>query len=401
MVTVQSTTVPTLDTFPPEISPYAEESVDQPGGSLMEQRRATITGWGKCVPPVKLTNADLEQLVDTNDQWIVERTGMRERGISHVEVTELAEVAAQHALAAAGLDVTDIDLLIMATVTPEITCPSNACFLQEKLGLVNAAAFDLNAACSGFVYSTATAASMIESGVAERVLVIGAEKLHFVMDYWDRNHCILFGDGAGAAVFEVSTDGSGLLAHDIGADGVAGRSMVFPTFGSRGELDRTRDPAVDRLYFEGQNVFKHAVRGMSASVERTLERAGITVDDVDLVIPHQANQRIIEATTHRLGIPDEKVMLNIATHGNTSAASIPMALHDALEQGRIEPGMTVVQTAFGGGLTWGTNILTWGDRVEPIAISDAELPPTDKTVFELLAPNRAFFAPYHDANPQT
>ena len=143
--------------------------------------------------------------------------------------------------------VTDIDLLVMATVTPEITCPSNACFLQERLGLVNAAAFDLNAACSGFVYSTATVASMIESGVAERVLVIGAEKLHFVMDYWDRNHCILFGDGAGAAVFEAATDGSGLVAHDIGADGVAGRTMVFPTFGSRGELDRQRDPAVDRL----------------------------------------------------------------------------------------------------------------------------------------------------------
>lgn len=361
----------------------------------MTKRRAQITGWGKCVPPVKLTNADLEQMVDTSDEWIRDRTGMSERGISHVELTDLAEVAAKHALAAAGLDATDIDLLVMATVTPEITCPSNACFLQERLGATNAAAFDLNAACSGFVYSTATVASMIESGVAERVLVVGAEKLHFVMDYWDRNHCILFGDGAGAAVFEATADGSGLLAHDIGADGVAGRSMVFPTFGSRGELNRQRDPAVDRLHFEGQNVFKHAVRGMTSSVERTLEKAGVGVDDVDLVIPHQANQRIIEATTSRLGIPDEKVMLNIATHGNTSAASIPMALHDALDQGRIEPGMTVVQTAFGGGLTWGTNVMTWGDRVQPIATSDADLPPTDKTVHDLLAPNREFFAPFH------
>lgn len=360
------------------------------------QRRAKITGWGKCVPPVKLTNADLETMVDTTDQWIVDRTGISERGISHVELTELAEVAARHALAAAGLDVTDIDLLVMATVTPEITCPNNACFLQEKLGAVNAAAFDLNAACSGFVYSSATVAGLIESGVAERVLVVGAEKLHFVMDYWDRNHCILFGDGAGAAVFEAATDGSGLLSHDIGADGVAGQSMVFPTFGSRGELNRPRDPAVDRLHFEGQNVFKHAVRGMTASVERAIERAGIGADDVDLVIPHQANQRIIEATTHRLGIPDDKVMLNISTHGNTSAASIPMALNDALVQGRIEPGMTVVQTAFGGGLTWGTNVMKWGDRVEPLGTSDAALPPTDLTVFDLLAPNREFFAPYHD-----
>ena len=359
------------------------------------QRRAQITGWGKCVPPVKLTNADLEQMVDTSDEWIFERTGMRERGISHVEVTELAEVAAQHALAAAGLAVTDIDLLVMATVTPEITCPSNACFLQERIGAVNAAAFDLNAACSGFVYSTASVASMIEAGVAERALVIGAEKLHFVMDYHDRNHCILFGDGAGAAVFEAATDGAGFLAHDIGADGGAGRSMVFPTFGSRGELNRQRDPAIDRLYFEGQNVFKSAVRGMAASVERTLENAGLTADDVDLVIPHQANRRIIEATTSRLGVPDDKVMLNIATHGNTSAASIPMALTDALAQGRIQPGSIVVNTAFGGGLTWGTNIIRWGERTEPVRTCDAALPPTDLTVHELLAENRAFFAPYH------
>lgn len=359
------------------------------------QRRAEITGWGKCVPPVKLTNADLEQMVDTSDEWIFERTGMRERGISHVEVTDMAEVAAEHALAAAGLDAADIDLLVMATVTPEISCPSNACLLQERIGATNAAAFDLNAACSGFVYSTATVASMIEAGVAERALVIGAEKLHFVMDYHDRNHCILFGDGAGAAVFEANADGAGFLAHDVGADGAAGRSMVFPTLGTRGEIGRQRDPAIDRLHFEGQNVFKQAVRGMTASVQRTLEKAGLTADDVDLVIPHQANQRIIEATTSRLGIPREDVMLNIATHGNTAAASIPMALNDALAQGRIEPGSIVVNTAFGGGLTWGTNIIRWGDRTEVVGTSDASLPPTDLTVHDLLAENRAFFAPYH------
>ena len=360
------------------------------------QRRATITGWGKCVPPVKLTNADLERLVDTSDDWIRERTGISERRISHVEVTDLAEVAARHALAAAGLEPTDIDLLVMATVTPEITLPSNACYLQERIGAVNAAAFDLNAACSGFVYGTATVASMIESGVAERVLLIGAEKLHFMMDYFDRGHCILFGDGAGAAVYEARTDGSGVLANDIGADGAAGQTMVSPTLGSRGELNQPRNPAVDRLHFEGQAIFKHAVRGMTASVERTLEQAGLTVGDIDLVVPHQANQRIIEATTKRLGVPDEKVMLNIATHGNTSAASVPMALTDALAEGRVAPGALVLQTAFGGGLTWGTNVMRWGDRVEPIATSDASIPETDATVFDLLAPNRAFYAPFHD-----
>ena len=304
----------------------------------MTKTRATITGWGKCVPPVKLTNADLEQMVDTSDQWIVERTGMHERRISHVEVTDLAEVAAKRALAAAGVEPTDIDLLVLATVTPEITLPSNACFLQERLGAVNAAAFDLNAACSGFVYSTAVASSMIEAGIAQRALVIGAEKLHFLMDYHDRDHCILFGDGAGAAIYEACADGSGVLANDLGADGKAGQAIMSPALGTRGELDRPRDSAIDRLHFEGQTVFKHAVRGMEGSVRRTLDEAGLSVDDVDLVVPHQANFRIIEATCNRLGVPMEKVVLNIADHGNTSAASIPMALNDALADGRSSPG---------------------------------------------------------------
>ena len=186
-----------------------------------------------------------------------------------------------------------------------------------------------------------------------------------------------------------------MLANDIGADGAAGQTMVSPTLGTRGGLNQLRDPAVDRLHFEGQAIFKYAVRGMTASVERTLAQAGLSVDDIDLVVPHQANQRI-EATTKRLGVPDEKVMLNIATHGNTSAASVPMALTDALAEGRVAPGALVLQTAFGGGLTWGTNVMRWGDRVEPIATSDASISETDATVFDLLAPNRAFYAPFHD-----
>lgn len=359
------------------------------------QRRATITGWGKCAPPVKLTNSDLAQLVDTSDEWIIERTGIRERGISHVETTDLAEVAAHRALAAAGLEVTDIDMLIMATVTPEITCPSNGCFLQERLGAVNAAAFDLNAACSGWVYGTATASSMIESGVAERVLLVGAEKLHWVMDYRDRSTCILFGDGAGAAVFEPSTRGDGVLATDLGADGVAGSTMVFSTLGTRGEITGVRDPFEHRLHFEGQAVFKIAVRGMADSVTRALHRADLSADDVALVVPHQANERIINAATRRLGIEPERVMVNIDTHGNSAAASIPMALADAVDQGRIGAGDLVVKTAFGGGVTWGSIVMRWGDRVEPIATSDAELPSTDRSVFDLLQSNRDFYAPIH------
>jgi len=359
------------------------------------KRRATITGWGKCVPPVKLTNADLEKLVDTDNEWILERTGIVERGISHVEVTDLAEVASLRALAAAGLGVGDIDLICAATVTPEITCPSQACTLQERLGARNAAAFDLNAACSGWVYGSSAVSSMIESGVAERVLLVGAEKLHFVMDYWDRATCILFGDGAGAVVFQPSAEGDGVLAHDLGADGSQGKTMVFPTLGTRGEINRVRNPVEDRLHFEGRNVFKIAVRGMESSVLRALDRAGLTADDVDLVIPHQANARIIEAAVRRLGLPPEKVMVNIATHGNSAAASIPMALADALEEQRIGPGSVVVQTAFGGGVTWGSTVIRWGERTVALDKTDAELPATDLSVFDILADNREFFAPFH------
>ena len=358
-------------------------------------RRATITGWGKCSPPVKLTNADLEQLVDTDDQWIVERTGIRSRGINHMQTTDMAEVAARQALAAAGLDVTDIDLLIMATVTPEISCPSNACHLQTRLGAINAAAFDLNAACSGFVYATITAASMISSGVKQRALVVGAEQLHWVMDYWDRNTCILFGDGAGAAVFEVSTDGDGMLGAELGADGPAGSTMVFESLGTRRPLGDGRDPLTSRLHFEGQAVFKIAVQGIVRSVQEALDHAGVSADEVNLVVPHQANERIINAATKRLGIGPERVMLNIADHGNTAAASVPMALCDALNGGRVAPGDLVVMTAFGGGVTWASAVFRWGDRVTPLGTSEAALEPTDATVFDLLAPNREFFAPLH------
>ena len=358
-------------------------------------RRATFTGWGKCLPPVKLTNADLEQLVDTDDDWIVDRTGISERRISHVETTDLAEVAALRALAAAGLEPTDIDMLILATVTPEITCPSNACVLQARLGAVNAAAFDLNAACSGWIYGTATAASMITSGTAERVLLVGAEKLHWVMDYWDRATCILFGDGAGAAVLEPSETGDGVLSVDLGADGVAGKTMVFPTLGTRGRLSQFRDPFLHRLHFDGRAVFKIAVQGMAASVRRALDRCGLTGAEVDLVVPHQANARIINAAVRRLGLDPARVMVNIATHGNSAAASVPMALADALDTGRIGPGAIVVQTAFGGGVTWGSTVTRWGERVEPLGFSDAELPPCDQTVFDLLAANRDFYEPLH------
>ena len=357
--------------------------------------RAAVTGWGKCIPPVKLTNADLERLVDTSDEWITDRTGIRERGISHVEVTDMAEVAARQALAAAGLEPADLDLVVVSTMSPEIVCPSTACLLQERLGAVNAAGFDVNAACSGWVYGTAAAASMIAAGAARRALLVGAEKLHWIMDYWDRSTCVLFGDGAGAVVLEPAAGDEGVLGIDLGADGKAGRTMVIPTMGTRGSLTAERNPYDHYFHFEGQAVFKIAVKGMEASVRRVLDRAGLAPGDVDLVVPHQANKRIIDAVVNRLGVDPERVMVNIATHANTAAASIPMALNDALDQGRVGPGSVIVQTAFGGGVTWGSTAIRWGDRTEPLGRSDFELPPCDKSVFELLRASREFFGPMH------
>jgi 3-oxoacyl-[acyl-carrier-protein] synthase-3 len=346
-----------------------------------------------------LTNADLGTLVDTDDEWIRERTGISERGICHVETTDMAEVAARHALAAAGLETTDLDLIVMATVTPEISCPSNACVLQERLGAVNAGAFDLNAACSGFVYGFATATSLVASGVARRILLVGVEKLHFFLDYRDRNSCVIFGDGAGAVIIEHSDQADvGVLGVDLGADGPAGSTMVIPTLGTRGELSTFRDPSQHRLHFEGQAVYKIAVRGMADSVTRALERASLDAGDIDLIVPHQANLRIIQAATSRLGVPDSKVMVNIAHHGNTSAASIPMALCDALDEGRISPNDTIVTTAFGGGVTWGSVIFRWGNRVSRCETSDAALPEPTGNVFDVLAPNREFYSSYHESN---
>jgi len=357
--------------------------------------KAVITGWGKCVPPVELTNQDLEKVMDTNDQWIFERTGIKSRRISHVEGTDLAELAARRALACAGLEPEELDLIVVASTTPELLCPSVAAMVQDRLGAVNAGTFDLNAACSGFVYATANITGMIESGFVKKVLVIGAEKLHIAMDYRDRSTAILFGDGAGAAVYEATEGDAGVLAVDLGADGSMGYTMVFPSLGTRGEPYEARPIEDVRLYFEGQPIFKMAVKGMAASTEKTLERAGLTVDDVDLVIPHQANARIIDAATRRMGIPPEKVFTNIENLGNTAAASIPMAISDAAAAGRLHPGDIVAFPAFGGGITWGTLIMRWGQRTEPVGTHQGELPPTDATVFDLLENNLRFFAPLH------
>ena len=351
---------------------------------------ATITGWGKCLPPAVLSNHDLELLVDTSDDWITTRTGIKERRISHVEVSDMAEVASRHALAAAGKTAADVDLIVMGTCTGDSLIPSTAAILQAKLEAWNAAAFDLNAACSGFVYSLVVANNMIKAGSHRTVLVVGAEKLHHHLDFTDRSTCVLFGDGAGAVVLEATDDDVGMLSSELGMDGSAADILCIPRDGTAGDRDFPK-PKESRFEMDGPELFRRAVVRMGEASARVIEQAGLTLDQVDLLIPHQANVRIIDATARRLGLDSAKVFVNIGSYGNTSAATIPVALTEALEQGRIKPGDNVVFTAFGAGLSWAAAVVRWGDRVEAIATSDAELPPNSRSTMELLEPNLEFF----------
>ncbi|MEK7253046.1 MAG: beta-ketoacyl-ACP synthase III [Actinomycetota bacterium] len=349
-------------------------------------RNAIITGWGKCLPPAVLSNADLETIADTSDEWITSRTGIKERRISHVEVSDMAAVAAQRALAAAGLEPDDIDLLLVATCSPERLIPSAATMVQEKIGATRAAAMDLNAACSGFLFALSTADQMIRGGSARRALVIGVEKLSYWLDFSNRATCVLFGDGAGAVVLEASEEDAGLLAFELGSDGTAGDLLCVPASGTEGNPMRTTLPTI---LMEGAEVFRRAVTAMSDSSARVLAKAGVHLDDVDLLIPHQANVRIIDATARRLSLDPAKVFVNIAAYGNTSAATIPIALAEALEEGRIKPGANIVFTAFGGGFTWAAGVFRWGTRTTPLGTTTAELSPSTATALELLAPNIA------------
>lgn len=351
---------------------------------------AHITGWGKCMPPNVLSNHDLEQIMDTSDEWITARTGIKERRISHVETSDMAAVAGLRALAAAGKTPEDVDLLLLATCTPDSLIPSAASLVQKKIGAFDSAAMDLNAACSGFVYGLVVGSSMIRTGVNKTVLLIGAEKLHYVMDFTDRTTCVLFGDGAGAVVLEPTDEPHGLLASNLGLDGSVYHILETPVDGTMGDRKQP-DPRKSGVSMEGQEVFRRAVTKMSESSLISMQEAGIGVEDVDLFIPHQANVRIIDATARRLGVPDSKVYVNIHSYGNTSSATIPVALTEALEEGRIEPGDNIVFAAFGGGLSWGSAVYRWGPRVEPLGESDAALPPPDRDTMELLQPNFDFF----------
>ncbi len=349
-------------------------------------KHSEITGWGMCVPPSILTNADLESIVETNDEWIVSRTGIKERRVSHVPASEMAVVAGKQALASAGKDPSEVDLLIVATCSADTVIPAAAAFVQAELGLSNAGAYDLNAACSGWVYALTQADAMIRSGAAMTVLIIGVERLTRFIDFTDRGTCILFGDGAGATVLEGTDGDHGVLASTLGIDGTTAEYLWIPESGTNlHHLDKTEKG--QSVQMDGPEVFKRAVRMMGDSSLKVIADAGLELSDVDLLIPHQANKRIIDATARRLKLDESKVYINIDKYGNTSAATIPIAMTEALAEGFIKPGSVIVFAAFGGGLTWAAAVIKWGDRTTPLGTSDAALTPTDLTVMDVLEPN--------------
>lgn len=321
-----------------------------------------IIGTGKYVPDRILSNQELEQMVETNDEWIVTRTGIRERRMAAAEqaTSDLAYQASLKAIEAAGITIEDIDLIIVSTITPDMFFPSTACLLQEKLGAKQAAAFDLSAACSGFIYGLATATNMIATGMYKHVLVVGAETLSRITDYTDRNTCILFGDGAGAVVLGQVPEGRGFKSFELGADGGGGELLKVSGGGSRKPSTADTVSSKDHfIHMAGNDVFKFAVRIMGSAAEEALRKAGMNKEDIDLLVPHQANVRIIQSALNRLNLSEEKCMINLDKYGNMSAASIPVALAEAVEQGRINEGDCLVFVGFGGGLTWGASVLIW------------------------------------------
>ncbi|MGQ9840511.1 MAG: beta-ketoacyl-ACP synthase III [Anaerolineae bacterium] len=327
-------------------------------------RYAQIIGWGTCVPEKVLTNEDLARVVDTTDEWIVSRTGIKTRHVvaSERETTaSMAIRAAREALMIADLPPSQLDLIIVATVTPEYMFPSTASLVQDALGASSAGAFDLSAGCSGFIYALSMAASAVRSGTADHVLVIGAETLSRITDWTDRNTCVLFGDGAGAVVVSVHGERCGVLATELGSDGSGGQLLMLPAGGSRAPASHETVSAGGHfIKMNGREVFRFATTVLPKATEAVLRKAGWQLADVALIIPHQANTRIIESAAKRLNLPMERFFINLERYGNTSAASIPIALAEAIGAGKVKPGDKLVLVAFGAGLTWAAAALEWG-----------------------------------------
>jgi 3-oxoacyl-[acyl-carrier-protein] synthase-3 len=326
-----------------------------------DRSRVSITGLGCHVPERVVTNDDLVQLVDTSDEWIRERTGIRERRFAAEDeaLSDICVPAVERALAAAGVSAAEIDLLIVATVTPDMMFPSTAAILADRFGMVDAAAYDLSAGCTGFMYGLVQAYGMVSSGLSRHALVVGADVLSKLMNFADRSTCVLFGDGAGAVVVETVGEG-GFLAFELGADGSGGVDLHLPAGGSR--IPTTAESVArgeHYVHMNGRQVFRFATRVLVSSAENVLDRAGLSVSDVDVYVPHQANVRIIDHAVAKLGIPEDRVIVNVDRYGNTSSASIPLALADALAEGRVHRGDTVLMTGMGAGLTWGSAVMNW------------------------------------------
>ncbi|MDA0839211.1 MAG: ketoacyl-ACP synthase III [Planctomycetota bacterium] len=327
-----------------------------------KEPHASIAGVGKYLPPKVLTNHDLSKLVDTSDEWIVRRTGISERRVADdgVAASDLALPASQHALEHAGMTPEDLDLIIVATATPDMVMPSSACVLQEKLGAKNAGGFDLSAACTGFVYAMAAGEGFIASGVAKNVLVVGSECLTQNIDFTDRTTCVLFGDGAGAVVLKPADGEREILYTFVKSDGSGANLIEIPAGGSRmPSSHETIDNRMHYLKMNGQEVFKFAARTFQSLVHDSLTACGLTESDVGLIVPHQVNTRIVDQAAKGLNIPKEKIFLNLHKYGNTSAASVPIALAEAVEEGRLSKGDILILIAFGSGLTWGSAVVRW------------------------------------------
>jgi 3-oxoacyl-[acyl-carrier-protein] synthase-3 len=324
--------------------------------------RSKIISTGSFLPEKVLTNKDLEHMVDTSDEWITERTGIKERRIAHENesASDLACEASKEALKAAGMKPDDLDLIIVATMSADMPFPSTACILQKKIGAHNAVGFDINAACSGFLYGLHVADGFIKAGLHKRILLVGAEVLSKFTDWKDRNTCVLFGDGAGAVVVEAREGGNGIMSTHINSDGNMWELLYIPGGGSKYPTSpETIKNGLHYIKMKGNEVFKHAVRTLGELVVKTLEENHLSSSQLSLLIPHQANTRIIQATADRIGIPMDKVIMNLSRVGNTSAASIPIALDEAVKSGKVKDGDYILLEAFGGGFTWASALIKW------------------------------------------
>ena len=340
------------------------------------------------MPPAVLSNEDLATFLDTNDEWIVSRTGMKERRVSHISAVEMSTIASARALACAGLDPADVDLIIYGGVSNEELCPNSASGVQLALGANKAASIDLNTACTSFCYGLATATSMIRTGIVKNAVIIGVELISRYMDWSNRNVAVLFGDGAAAVVLQASDNEEGMLGAVLGCDAEARDTLRVRGFGcGYSGLGITFGDTI--WDFDGQAIFKRAVHGMSGASKQVLAEHGITGEDVSLVVPHQANLRIIESVAKYAGIPMEKVMLTVQKYGNMSAATVPVALVEALEEGRVKPNSWLLMPAFGGGLTYCSLLVKWGTRVTPLGESPIEMPPLTRSALEIVNEIRA------------